>query len=183
MIRSAHIDTFARDHLPPPEQLPEFPFNLAEVRLPERVNCVAAFVDDWVAAGHGSADCLISPSETLSYAALAERANRIANVLTCDLGLVPGNRVLLRGPNSPMMVAAYFAVIKAGGVVVATMPLLRAKEIAYPLNKAAIRLALCDHRLAEEMEKARAAAPGLARVVYWGGGGPDALEALMAQPG
>jgi 2-aminobenzoate-CoA ligase len=82
-----------------------------------------------------------------------------------------------------MMVAATLAVIKAGGVVVATMPLLRAKEIAYPLNKAAIGLALCDHRLADEIEKARAAAPGLARVVYWGGGAPDALEALMAQPG
>ena len=83
--------------------------------------------------------------------------NRIANVLTRDLGLVPGNRVLLRAPNSPMMVAAYLAVIKAGGVVVATMPLLRAKEIAYPLDKAKIALALCDHRLADEMEKARAA--------------------------
>ena len=83
--------------------------------------------------------------------------NRIANVLTRDLGLVPGNRVLLRGPNNPMMVAAYFAVIKAGGVVVATMPLLRAKELSYPLAKAKIALALCDARLADEMEKAKAA--------------------------
>jgi 2-aminobenzoate-CoA ligase len=82
-----------------------------------------------------------------------------------------------------MMVAAYLAVIKAGGVVVATMPLLRAKEIAYPLAKAKINLALCDHRLADEMEKARAVSPDLARVVYWGGGTPDALEALMAKGG
>src|SRR6516165_1402938 len=82
-----------------------------------------------------------------------------------------------------MMVAAYLAVIKAGAVVVATMPLLRAKEIAYPIAKAKIRLALCDHRLAEEMEKARALAPDLERVVYWGSGAPDALEALMATPG
>src|SRR6185437_901136 len=73
--------------------------------------------------------------------------------------------------------------IKAGGVVVATMPLLRAKEIAYPIGKAKISLALCDHRLAEEMEKARALAPDLERVVYWGSGGADALEALMARPG
>ncbi len=109
--------------------------------------------------------------------------NRIANVLTRDLGLVPGNRVLLRGPNSPMMVAAYFAVIKAGGVVVATMPLLRAKEIAFPLTKAAIKLALCDVRLADEMEKTRPLAPALERVVYWGSGGADSLETLMAQPG
>ena len=82
--------------------------------------------------------------------------NRIANVLTRDLGMVPGNRVLLRAPNNPMMVAAYFAVIKAGGVVVATMPLLRAKELSYPLAKAKIALALCDARLADEMEKAKA---------------------------
>src|SRR5256885_12471087 len=81
------------------------------------------------------------------------------------------------------MVAAYLAVIKAGAVVVATMPLLRAKEIAYPIAKAKIRLALCDHRLAEEMEQARALAGDLERVVYWGSGAADALEALMATPG
>src|SRR5262245_20721860 len=102
------------------------------------------------------------------------------NVLTRALGMFPRHRVLLRGPNSPMMVAAYLAVIKAGGVVVATMPLLRAKEIAYQIAKAKIHLALCDHRLAEEMEKARALAGDLERVVYWGGGAADALEALMA---
>ena len=102
--------------------------------------------------------------------------NRIANVLTRDLGVVPGNRVLLRGPNSPMMVAAYFAVIKAGAIVIATMPLLRAKEIAFPVTKAEIRLALCDLRLADEMEKARPLAPVLERVVYWGSAAGDSLE-------
>ena len=183
MIPSAHIDTFARDNLPPPEQLPEFLFKLPELNYPQRFNCVAAFVDDYVAAGRGDRDCLISPAERLSYAGLAERVNRIANVLTRDLGLVPGNRVLLRGPNSPMMVAAYFAVIKAGGVVVATMPLLRAKEISFPLVKAEIRLALCDTRLADEMEKTRPLAPRVERVVYWGSGGAGSLEVLMAKPG
>jgi 2-aminobenzoate-CoA ligase len=126
---------------------------------------------------------LIAPTETLTYAQLAERVNRIANVLTRDLGMVPGHRVLLRGSNNPMMVAAYLAVIKAGGVVIATMPLLRAKEIAYPIQKAKIRLALCDHRLNDEMEKARALADGLEHVVYWGGGGAEALESVMAKPG
>ena len=183
MIPSAHVDTFARDNLPPAAEWPEFCFTLPELRYPDRFNCAVELLDRWLERGHGERPSIISPQETWTYAALAKRVNRIANVLTRDLGLVPGNRVLLRGPNSPMMVATYFAVIKAGGVVVATMPLLRAKEIAYPLNKAAIRLALCDHRLAEEMEKARAAAPGLARVVYWGSGAPDALEALMARPG
>ncbi len=183
MIRSAHVDTFARDHLPASEQLPEFLFVLPELNYPGRLNCATAFVDDWLAAGHGGRDCLISPTERVTYAALADRVNRIANVLTRDLGVVPGNRVLLRGPNSPMMVAAYFAVIKAGAVVVATMPLLRAKELAFPVTKAEIGLALCDARLADEMEKTRPLTQVLQRVVYWGGGTADALETLMAKPG
>ncbi len=183
MTASAHIDTFARDNLPPRAQWPDFRFDLPELQYPERMNCAVELLDRWIAAEHGERPCLIAPAETLSYAQLAERVNRIANVLTRDLGMVPGHRVLLRGPNSPMMVAAYLAVIKAGGVVVATMPLLRAKEIAYPIAKAKIKLALCDDRLDEEMEKARALAGGLERVVYWGDGSAEALESLMAKPG
>jgi 2-aminobenzoate-CoA ligase len=183
MIPSAHLDTFARDNLPPQSEWPDFLFGLPELQYPDRMNCVSELLDRWLTPQTGGRPCLISPTEELSYAQTAERVNRIANVLTRDLGLIPGNRVLLRGPNNPMMVAAYLAVIKAGGVVVATMPLLRAKEIAYPVTKAKIRLALCDHRLADEMEKARALAPALARVVYWGSGAPDALEALMQKPG
>ena len=155
MIPSAHLDTFARDNLPPRADWPDFLFGLPELVYPERMNCVTELLDRWIASGHGDRPCLISSTETFTYSQLAERVNRIANVLTRDLGLLPGHRVLLRGPNNPMMVAAYLAVIKAGGIVVATMPLLRAKEIAYPITKAKIRLALCDHRLAEDMEKAR----------------------------
>ncbi len=103
MIRSAHIDTFARDHLPSPEQWPEFLFDLADVRYPERVNCVTAFLDDWLTAGHGGRDCLISPTERLSYAALAERVNRIANALTRDLGIVPD--CLVVGRDAAVVVA------------------------------------------------------------------------------
>src|SRR5438552_2170102 len=180
---TAHLDTFARDNLPPRAQWPDFLFELPELNYPSRMNCVVELLDRWVAAGHGDRPCLVSPAETLTYAQLCERVNRMANVLTHVLGMPPGHRVLLRGPNNPMMVAAYLAVIKAGGVAVATMPLLRAKEIAYPIGKAKIRLALCDHRLAEEMEKARALAGDLERVVYWGSGAADALEALMATPG
>src|ERR1051325_2773360 len=167
MAKSGHVDTFARDNLPPRALWPEFKFDLPELRYPERLNCVTEFLDRWVAAGEGGRSCLISPTETLTYAQLNERVNRIANVLTRDLGLVPGNRVLLRAANNPMMVAAYFAVIKAGGVVVATMPLLRAKELAYPLAKAKIALALCDTRLADEMDKAKAQSGELKRVIYW----------------
>ena len=183
MTPSAHLDPFARDNLPPRAQWPDFLFDLPELKYPERMNCAVELLDRWVASGEGERPCLISPTESLSYAQVAERVNRIANVLTRDLGLLPGHRVLLRGPNNPMMVAAYLAVIKAGGIVVATMPLLRAKEIAYPITKAKIRLALCDHRLAEDMEKARPLAGEIERVVYWGSGASDALEALMAKPG
>jgi len=183
MAESGHVDTFTRDNLPPRDQWPDFKFRLPELRYPDRLNCVTHWVDRWVEAGQGDRPCLLSPSETLTYAELNERVNRIANVLTRDLGLVPGNRVLLRAANNPMMVAAYFAVIKAGGIVVATMPLLRAKELVYPLAKAKIALALCDTRLADEMEKAKAQSTELKRVVYWGCGAPDALETLMNKPG
>jgi 2-aminobenzoate-CoA ligase len=183
MIRSAHVDSFARDNLPPRALWPDFVFARPELQYPERFNCVAELLDCWIAAGSGGEPCLLSMAENLTYADLAERVNRIANVLARDLGMVAGDRVLLRAPNNPMMVAAYLAVIKAGGVVVATMPLLRAKEIGYPLAKARIRFALCDARLADEMEKAKAAAPALERIVYWGNGAPDALETLMQKPG
>src|SRR5262245_36002987 len=115
LAKSGHVDTFARDNLPARALWPEFKFELPELKYPERLNCVTELLDRWVTAGEVGLPCLISPTETLTYAQFAERVNRIANVLTRDLGLVPGNRVLLRGPNNPMMVAAYFAVLKAGG--------------------------------------------------------------------
>jgi len=180
MIRSGHIDTFARDNLPPQDQWPEFLFTLPELQYPERLNCVTEFVDTWVTSGQGGRTAIVSPAEALTYAQLSERINRIANVLTRDLGMVPGNRVLLRSANNPMMIAAYLAVMKAGGVTVATMPLLRAKELSYTVKKAKIKLALCDKKLADEMEKTRPLAPELERAVYWGEG---ELEALMNKPG
>src|SRR4051812_35365322 len=176
---SAHLDTFARDHLPPHDLWPQFIFTRSELQYPERLNCVVQFLDRWVELGHGDEPCIVSPNISYSYSELQHLVNRIANVLVGKLGLVTGGRVLLRSANNPMMVATYLAVIKAGGIVVATMPLLRAKELSYPIQKAEITLALCDGKLADEMEKAKAAAPGLKRVVYWGNGGSDSLEALM----
>jgi 2-aminobenzoate-CoA ligase len=180
MFASAHIDTFARDNLPPRELQPEFVFDLPELQYPSRLNACVELLDKAVERGFGGRPCIVTATETLSYAELQERVNRIANVLVNDLGLVPGNRVLLRSANNVMMVASYFAVLKAGGVVVATMPLLRAKEISYAIQKAKIQFALCDARLAEEMEKAKPLSPGLNKVAYWGQGG---LETLMAQRG
>jgi 2-aminobenzoate-CoA ligase len=183
VISSGQQDTFARDNLPPWEQWPEFLFTLPELRYPERLNCVSEFVDKWVESGQGARTAIISPQETLTYKELAERINRIANVLTRDLGLVSGNRVLLRAANTPIMITAFLAVIKAGGVAVATMPLLRAKELSYVVRKAKINLALCDACLDDEMEKARSQSPELTRVVYWGRKGPSSLETSMRQQG
>ena len=177
---TGHVDTFAADNLPPRALWPTLIVTRPEFRYPARLNCARDLLDRWIENGEGDRLCMISPAETVSYAAFQARVNRIGNVLVNRLGLRTGNRVLLRGGNSITMAAAYMAVLKAGGVVVATMPLLRAKEIAYPLNKARIAFALCDSALADEMEAARALASDLQRVVYWGDGGPDSLETLMA---
>ncbi len=173
------VDRFSRDYLPPRDLWPELIFTRPELQYPKRLNCVTELLDNWVAAGHGDAPCVISPKETLSYAQMQARVNRICNVLVRRLGMVPGNRVLLRSANNPMMLACYLAVMKAGGVAVATMPLLRAGELAYPIEKARIHLALCDARLAGGLEAARAVAPTLQRIVYFHSADADGLEAMM----
>ena len=179
MIPSAYADTFARDHLPPLAQWPDLTFDLPDYRYPDRLNCVSELLDRWLDKGWHDRPCLITGTETVTYGALALRVNRIANVLVKELGFKSGNRVLLRSANNPQFVAAYLAVMKAGGVAVATMPLLRAKELAYPITKARISLSLCDHSLSEEMEKARALAPHLKRIVYFNSSADDGIEALM----
>ena len=178
---TAHVDTFARDHLPARELWPAFIFTRPELQYPPRINCVAHFLDRWVAQGRGDQPCIVSLEANYSYGELQALVNRIANVLVNELGLVPGGRVLLRSANNPMMVATYLAVLKAGGVVVATMPLLRAKELVYPIQKAKISIALCDGKLSDEMEKARAQTSELRHVVYWGTGQADSLEARTAR--
>ncbi len=164
---SAHADGFCRDNLPPVAQWPRFLLDRPEYRYPPRLNCAVELLDRNLAA-RADHPAIVTPAETLTYRQLADRVNRIADVLVRRLGLVPGNRVLLRSANNAWMVAAYFAVLKAGGVVVATMPLLRAKELGQMLRKARISHALCDARLAEELRKAEA--PDLRHLVTWGDG-------------
>jgi 2-aminobenzoate-CoA ligase len=171
---SAHLDSFARDNLPPRDQWPELIFDLPELRYPLRLNCATELLDRNLAT-RADHPALVTPSETLTYAQLAERVNRIANVLTGQMGMVPGNRVLLLSANNAWMVAAYFAVLKAGGVVVASMPLLRAKEISQMLAKAEITHALADARLKTEMLKAE---PAPAHLAFWGEGELEAMCAL-----
>ena len=150
MTRSAHIDTFARDRLPPRDQQPEFIFELPELQLPERLNCAGELLDRWVAQGHGDRPCVRGGGVHWTYAQLQAQANRIARVLVEDMGLVPGNRVLLRGANQPMQAACWFGVVKAGGIAVGSMPLLRAKELTQIVQKAEISHALCEARLVAE---------------------------------
>jgi len=179
-VRSAHVDTFARDNLPPRADWPELVFDIPEVRYAERLNCVVELLDKTVAAGHGERAALRSPGAVLSYAALLELVNRIAHVLREDLGLVAGNRVLLRGPNNPMMAACWLAVVKAGCIAVATMPLLRAKELKPIIDKAKCSAALCDANLRGEMELARTQCPALGATLYFNSDAPDSLERLAA---
>lgn len=178
MARSAHTDTFAADNLPPRELWPDF-INLEKLGYPERMNCAVELIDKNVAEGRGDKLALVSPTERWTYGELAEKVNRIANVLVADFGLQPGNRVLLRFPNTPMMTAVYFAILKAGGIVVATMPLLRAKELAVIVDKAELSFAVCDHRLAEEMELTRGRTDRLTTILYAGSGDEGSLERRM----
>ncbi|SOB96764.1 benzoate-CoA ligase family protein [Stappia indica] len=178
MARSAHTDTFAADNLPPRELWPDF-INLEKLGYPERMNCAVELIDKNVAEGRGDKLALVSPTERWTYGELAEKVSRIANVLVADFGLQPGNRVLLRFPNTPMMTAVYFAILKAGGIVVATMPLLRAKELAVIVDKAELSLAVCDHRLAEEMELTRDRTDRLTTILYAGSGDEGSLERRM----
>jgi 2-aminobenzoate-CoA ligase len=183
MAATAHIDTFARDNLPLLSLQPTFLFDLPELRYAKRLNCCVELLDRTIESGFGSRPCLMSPVETLTYADTLVRVNRIANVLVRDLQMQPGNRVLLRSANSPLLATAILAVIKAGGIAVPTMPLLRARELAYPVQKARISLALCDENLRGELDRAKNIAPELKRIVGWGSAATDSLERMMAQPG
>jgi len=153
---SAHIDTFARDNLPPAALQPEFIFTLPSLHFPEQLNCATDLLDRHIAEGRGERTCLRTTDIVWTYAELQRQANRVANVLVRDMNLEPGNRVLLRAPNNPMMVAAWFGVIKAGGIAVATMPLLRAVELQKVIEKAQVTHALCDVALAGELDLAMA---------------------------
>lgn len=176
---TAHIDTFAADNLPSPEQQPEFIFELPELQFPERLNCAVELLDRHVDQGHGERLCIQAEGLRWSYADLQQRVNRIANVLTQKMGLIPGNRVLLCAPNNPMMVACWFAVIKAGGIAVAAMPLLRAKELATIVDIAQISHALCDAALHGEVQAAQQKTSSLKAVRYFNCGDDEGLERLM----
>lgn len=165
--KTAHVDRFVLERLPPRESWPDLLFDLPELRYAPQTNVVSEILDSHVGAGRGDAPCLVFESGSWTYKELQHRANRIARVLVEDLDVVPGNRVMLRAPNTPLMVAAWMAVAKAGAVIVATMPLLRSRELAVIAERARIPLALVDERLSEEMEKLGSESREIQRVVYF----------------
>jgi 2-aminobenzoate-CoA ligase len=165
MSYSAQTDRFVHDRLPPPEQWPRLTYTLPELQLPAQLNLVQALFESAAKRGLGDLPLLRSPRRTLSYAQAQAEVARIAQVLVQDHGLVPGNRVLLRGGNSIGMALAWLAVVQAGAVAVATMPLLRAKELGDIIDKAQPKFALCDERLLDELQLARAQEPVLQTLV------------------
>jgi 2-aminobenzoate-CoA ligase len=165
MSYSAQTDRFVHDRLPPPEQWPRLTYTLPELQLPAQLNLVQTLFESAARRGLGDRPLLRTPRRTLSYAQAQAEVARIAQALVQDYGLVPGNRVLLRGGNSIGMALAWLAVVQAGAVAVATMPLLRAKELGDIIDKAQPTLALCDERLLDELQLARAQQPVLQTLV------------------
>jgi 2-aminobenzoate-CoA ligase len=157
MEPSAHVDTFARDNLPPQDQWPVFLLDNPDVAYPTRLNCAAELLERTIEAGHRDSPAIWSEVDgapcATTYGELLALVNRSAHVLVDEMGLQPGNRVLLRGPNTLQMAVAALAALKAGLVVVPTMPLLRAKELKQIIDKAQIGAALCDARLTEELAR------------------------------
>src|SRR6202163_2357283 len=177
---TAHVDTFTRDNLPPRASWPEFLFTLPELQYHASINCAAELLDRRVLAGAGSRRCLVTDTGTWTYADLLAKSNQVARVLVEEAGLVPGNRVLLRGPNNPWLVAAWFGVLKAGGVAVTTMALLRAGELRTITDIAEVTLAICDHRFIGDLEAA--AIPSLTTLLYGGSQQDDLTQLAERKP-
>ena len=172
-MRSAHVDSFVRDRLPPLEAQPEFLFDLPELAYPERLNAAVELIGRAPAA----APAVINDAGTWTYGEMRTLSDRIARLLVEEEDLVPGNRVLLRGPNGAMLFAAWLGVLKAGGILVTTMPLLRAGELATIIERAQVHHAIVDERCLDDF-LAAADETALVRslLAYRGDSGGSALE-------
>ncbi|MEP4198016.1 MAG: AMP-binding protein [Aliishimia sp.] len=164
---SSHVDTFARDALPPMESWPEF--LLDGFDYPDHLNVGTELTDAMVDKGFGDHVALIGNGRRRTYKELTDWTNRIAHVLVEDMGVRPGNRVLIRSANNPAMVACWLAATKAGAVVVNSMPMLRAGELSKYVEKAEIAFALCDARLMDELEVCAAENTTLKHVMSFDG--------------
>jgi 2-aminobenzoate-CoA ligase len=164
---SAHVDTFARDHLPPFDEWPEL--LLDDYEYPEYLNAAVELTDRLVEQGLGDHTALIGNGRRRTYKELSDWTNRLAHALTENYGVLPGHRVLIRSANNPAMVACWLAATKAGAVVVNTMPMLRAGELTQIVDKAEIALALCDTRLMDELVACAKSSRHLTKVVGFDG--------------
>jgi 2-aminobenzoate-CoA ligase len=164
---SAHVDTYTRDHLPPADQWPDL--LLDGFDYPDYLNVGVELTDAMVEKGFGDHTALIGNGRRRTYKELADWTNRLAHAMVEDLGVQPGNRVLIRSANNPAMVAVWLAATKAGAVVVNTMPLLRAGELTAIVDKAKIQFAFCDTRLMDEMATCAKTSEYLEKVVGFDG--------------
>jgi len=166
---SAHVDTFARDNFPPFNQWPDLTLDRPEFQYPERLNAAVELTDRMVDKGFGDNVALIGNGRRRTYKELADWSNRLAHALVENYGVKPGHRVLIRSGNNPALVAAWLAATKAGAVVVNTMPLLRAVELGKIVDKAEIKLALCDSRIGDELVACAKTSKFLKQVVSFDG--------------
>jgi 2-aminobenzoate-CoA ligase len=165
--RSAHVDTFTRDNLPPADKWPDI--MLAGFEYPEELNAGVELTDRMVASGFGDHVALIGNGRRRTYKELSDWTNRIAHALVEDFGIKPGNRILIRSANNPALVACWLAATKAGAVVVNTMPMLRAGELGKIVDKAEVTLALCDTRLMDELITCAKTSKHLKKVIGFDG--------------
>jgi 2-aminobenzoate-CoA ligase len=168
LLPSAHVDTFPRDNLPPESEWPVLSFNLPRLHWSDRFNCAEWLLERALQEIDPQKPAVLFRDERWSYADLASYTNRICNALVGDWGVVPGNRVLLRGINSPTLFAAWLAVVKVGAIPVCTMPLLRSRELREIVEKAQVRLAICQADLADELGPL-CGSSALERMVAYGG--------------
>ena len=178
---SQHRDSFARENLPPEDQWPVFEFSLPQLRIPDPFNCGAWLLDRALDEQASQKAAIFQGDTVWSYADLAAHTNRLCHVLTDELGVVPGNRILLRGANSPIMFALWLAVMKVGAIAVSTMPMLRSRELQPIVEKAQIALAICSDDLTGDLE-ALLAATALRRIVAYGSAASELERAMAAKP-
>ncbi|MCT2590789.1 AMP-binding protein [Streptomyces sp. N2-109] len=177
---SAHVDTFTRDHLPPPEQWPQLTSDLPELRYPARLNCGEELLDRTVERYGGDRPAILGAAESWTYGELRSRVDRIAHVLTEELGVLPGNRVLLRGPTTPQLAACWLAVMKAGAVAVTVLAVQRPKELRTVCEIARVSHALCDAGAMDDLVKAEV--PGLRLTAFGGAASDDLLRRAEGRP-
>lgn len=173
-------DFFVRDNMPNEAEWPEF-LNLDQISDKKHFNSAVELLDKAVEEGHGEKIAIFSHVGNWTYAELLQKTNQIANVLENHLGLIKGNRVLLRSPNNLFAAACWLAVVKAGGIVVTTISMLRSKEIVAIASQCQASFALCDYRYKEDLELAKSQLPELSNILYFNA--PEesnSLEDLMA---